>query len=110
MAFYATALLLLVLTLGTARDYAPGASGAVLSAGSNSTCSQIAAAMGHGPRILASWGGVLDGTMLGTKSENCLRLLGSDAGKFEKLGGVREIDSHFVPHGSLLGRECSHLP
>ena len=109
MAFYATALLLLVLTLGTARGYAPGASGAVLSAGSNSTCSLIAAAMGQGP---GPWqlGGVLDGAMLGTKSENCLRLLGSDAGKIEKLGGVREIDSHFVPHGSLLGRECSHLP
>src|SRR4029450_8978556 len=49
---------------------------------------------------------VLDGTMLGTKSENGSGLLGSDAGQLEKLGGVREIDSHFLRHGSLLERNA----
>jgi hypothetical protein len=42
--------------------------------------------------------------MLGTKSENGSGLLGSDTREFEKLGGVREIDSHFLQHDSLLER------
>src|SRR5882724_10560427 len=47
--------------------------------------------------------------MLGTKPENGSGLLGSHAREFEKLGGVREIDSHFVRHGSLLERNAPTL-
>jgi hypothetical protein len=39
--------------------------------------------------------------MLGTKPENGSGLFGSHAREFEKLGGVREIDSHFFRHGLL---------
>jgi len=63
---------------------------------------------GNGPRAedLCKLGGVLDGTMLGTKSENGSGLLESDAREFEKLRWVCEIDSHFVKHGSLPKRNA----
>jgi hypothetical protein len=64
--------------------------------------------LGNRPRAedLAKLVGALDGTVLRTKPENGPGLLGSDARQFEKLSGIREIDSRFVQHGSLLERNA----